>query len=238
MPATPIRSSTQEALPIEDIRDDLVILKDGSAALILQVNAINFSLLSEKEQDAIIYAYAGLLNSLNFSIQIMIRSQKKDITGYLSLLEKTKNNQDNPLLKNLINNYQAFIKETVTQSEILDKKFYLVIPFSALEMGTSQVASSVLDQLLPKSKKNKKSLNVEKIIEKAKTSLEPKRDHLMRLLGRIGLVAKQLSTNELIRLFFRIYNPDAKIIDNALTKEYTNPVIKNNNQKTNQKWLN
>jgi hypothetical protein len=235
MPATPIRSSTQEALPIEDIRDDLVILKDGSAALILQVNAINFSLLSEKEQDAIIYAYAGLLNSLNFSIQIMIRSQKKDITGYLSLLEKTKNNQDNPLLKNLINNYQAFIKETVTQSEILDKKFYLVIPFSALEMGTSQVASSVLDQLLPKSKKNKKSLNVEKIIEKAKTSLEPKRDHLMRLLGRIGLVAKQLSTNELIRLFFRIYNPDAKIIDNALTKEYTNPVIKNNNQKTNQK---
>jgi len=85
-------------------------------------------------------------------------------------------------------------------------------------MGTSQVASSVLDQLLPKSKKNKKSLNVEKIIEKAKTSLEPKRDHLMRLLGRIGLVAKQLSTNELIRLFFRIYNPDAKIIDNALTQ--------------------
>ncbi|KUK83895.1 MAG: hypothetical protein XD98_0220 [Microgenomates bacterium 39_6] len=235
MPATPIRSSTQDALPIEDIRDDLVILKDGSAALILQVNAINFSLLSEKEQDAIIYTYAGLLNSLNFSIQIVIRSQKKDITGYLSLLEKAKNKQDNPLLKDLINKYQAFIRETVTQTEILDKKFYLVIPFSSLEMGAGQVASSVLSQFLPKSKKNKKTLNVEKVIEKAKTTLEPKRDHLIRLLGRIGLVAKQLDTNELIRLFFKIYNPDARIVDNALTKEYTNPIIKNHNQETNKK---
>lgn len=228
MPATPIRSSTQEALPIEDIRDDLVILKDGSAALILQVNAINFSLLSEKEQDAIIYAYAGLLNSLNFSIQIMIRSQKKDITGYLSLLEKAKTSQNNPLLKDLINKYQAFIRETVTQAEILDKKFYLVIPFSALELGATQAASTVLDQFLPKSKKNQKSLDVDRVVEKAKTSLEPKRDHLVRLLGRIGLVAKRLKTNELIRLFFRIYNPDAKIVDNALTKEYVSPIIKDN----------
>jgi len=228
MPATPVRSSTQEALPIEDIRDDLVILKDGSAALILQVNAINFSLLSEKEQDAIIYAYAGLLNSLNFSIQIMIRSQKKDITGYLSLLEKAKTSQNNPLLKDLINKYQAFIRETVTQAEILDKKFYLVIPFSALELGAAQAASTVLDQFLPQSKKNQKALDVDRVVEKAKTSLGPKRDHLIRLLGRIGLVAQQLNTNELIRLFFRIYNPDAKIVDNALTKEYVSPIIKDN----------
>ncbi|MDD3679252.1 MAG: TraC family protein [Candidatus Shapirobacteria bacterium] len=226
MPAVPIRSSTQDALPIEDIRDDLVVLKDGSAALILQVNAINFSLLSEKEQDAIIYAYAGLLNSLNFSIQIIIRSQKKDITGYLSLLEKAKAGQNNSLLKDLINKYQAFIRETVTQTEILDKKFYLAIPFSALELGTGQVASSVLDQFLPGKKKTKTTLNFDRVVEKAKTSLEPKRDHLIRLLGRIGLVAQQLTTNELIRLFFRVYNPDAKIVDHALTKEYTSPIIK------------
>jgi hypothetical protein len=228
MPAAPIRSSTQDALPIEDIRDDLVILKDGSAALILQVNAINFSLLSEKEQDAIIYAYAGLLNSLNFSVQIVIRSQKKDITSYLSLLEQAKNKQNNPLLKTLISQYQSFIQETVTRSEILDKKFYLVIPFSSLELGASQVASSIFDQFNPLGRKTtQKTLNVDHILEKAKTSLEPKRDHLIRLLGRIGLVAQQLTTNELIRLFFRIYNPDAKIIDQGLTKEYVSPIIKN-----------
>ncbi len=227
MPATPVRSSTQDALPIEDIREDLVILKDGSAALILRVNAINFSLLSEKEQDAIIHAYAGLLNSLNFSVQIVIRSQKKDITGYLSLLEQAKNKQGNPLLKNLIDQYQSFIRETVTKSEILDKKFYLVIPFSALELGAGQVASSVFDQFnFFGKKKAKKDLNVDRVVEKAKTSLEPKRDHLVRLLGRIGLVAQQLTNNELIRLFFRIYNPDAKIIDQGLTKEYVSPIIK------------
>lgn len=230
MPATPVRSSTQDALPIEDIRDDLVILKDGSAAIILQVNAINFSLLSEQEQDAIIYAYAGLLNSLNFSVQIVIRSQKKDITSYLTLLEQAKNKQDNPLLKNLINQYQSFIQETVTRSEILDKKFYLVIPFSSLELGASQAASSVLGQFNPLGKKKaKKTLDVDLVLEKAKTSLEPKRDHLIRLLGRIGLVAQQLTTNELVRLFFRIYNPDAKIIDQGLTKEYVSPIIKNQN---------
>jgi len=230
MPATPIRSSTQDALPIEDIRDDLVILKDGSAALILQVNAINFSLLSEKEQDAIIYAYAGLLNSLNFSIQIVIRSQKKDITSYLTLLEQAKNKQDNPLLNNLINQYQSFIQETVTRSEILDKKFYLIIPFSSLELGAGQVASSIFDQFNPLGKKMaKKKLNIDLVLEKAKTSLEPKSDHLIRLLGRIGLVAQKLTTNELIRLFFRIYNPDAKIIDQGLTKEYVSPIIKNQN---------
>ncbi len=231
MSVTPIRSSTQEALPIEDIREDLIILKDGSAALVLQVNAINFSLLSEQEQDAIIYAYAGLLNSLNFSVQIIVRSQKKDITGYLSLLEKAKVEQNNPLLKALINKYQAFIRETVTQTEILDKKFYLVIPFSSLELGVGQAASSVLSQFSPlkSRKKTNNTLNVDLVVEKAKTSLEPKRDHLIRLLGRIGLVAQQLNTNELLRLFFRIYNPDAKIIDHALTKEYTDPVIKNNN---------
>ena len=80
-----IRASTQEALPVEEIRDDLVILKDGSAVLILQVGAINFDLLSEKEQSAIILAYGGLLNSLNFPVQIFVRSQKKDITAYTKL---------------------------------------------------------------------------------------------------------------------------------------------------------
>ncbi len=221
----PIRASTQEALPIEDIRDNLVLKKDGSAAMILRVNAINFSLLSQKEQDAIIYAYGGLLNSLNFSIQILVRSQKKDITNYLQLLGKAKNKQDNELLKELINDYQGFIKETVTQREILDKSFYLVIPFSSLEMGAGHVAQGFLTKLNLFAKPEKKKINFDKVTEKAKTALIPKRDHLLRLLGRIGLVAKQLNTNELIRLLFKIYNPEAQGIENTLDKSYLDPVI-------------
>ena len=90
----PIRASTQEYLPIEDIKNNLVVLKDGSCALVLSVSSVNFDLLSEREQEAIIYAYGALLNSLTFSIQIMIRSQRKDISSYLEILEKQEIKKD------------------------------------------------------------------------------------------------------------------------------------------------
>jgi len=216
-----IRASTQEALPVEEIRDDLVVLKNGSAVLILQVGAINFDLLSEKEQGAIILAYGSLLNSLNFPVQIFIRSQKKDITAYTKLLENTKVGQKNPLLKKMITNYQKFIKETVTRTEILDKKFYLVIPFSFLELGATQAMGNIL------SKKQKSFLpaDIEAIIQKAKTNLIPKKDHLIRIFSRVGLKAHQLATNELIRLFFKIYNPGAKGAETTLSKDYTVPIV-------------
>ena len=225
MPTPPVRASTQEAIPIEDIRDNLVILKDGSAALILQISALNFDLLSQREQEALIFAYGSLLNSLSFSVQIFIRSQKKDITGYLSLLDKAKDNQTNPLLKKLIADYQKFIKEVVTKAEILDKKFYLVIPFSSLELGFGTAAKSVTKSL-PFFKKgaSPQKLDLIEVSQKAQTSLIPKRDHLIRLFSRLGLSARQLTTNELIYLFFRIYNPNAKGIEPALTKEYLSPL--------------
>jgi len=217
----PIRASTQEALPVEEIRDNLVILKNGSAVLILQVGAINFDLLSEKEQSAIILAYGSLLNSLNFPVQIFIRSQKKDITAYTKLLENTKVGQKNPLLKKMITDYQKFIKETVTRTEILDKKFYLVVPFSFLELGATQAIGSILS----KKKKGLLPINIEAVIKKAKTSLIPKKDHLIRIFSRVGLKAHQLTTNELIRLFFRIYNPGAKGAETILSKDYTAPIV-------------
>ena len=226
-----IRASTQEALPIEEIRDNLIILKDGSAALILQVNAINFDLLSEKEQEAIIFAYGSLLNSLTFSVQIFIRSQKKDITAYVKLLEDTKTKQNNPLLQKMITKYQQFIKETVTRTEVLDKKFYLVVPFSSLELGAAHAMGNIF------SKKPKALLpaNIETIIQKAKNNLVPKRDHLIRIFARVGLRARQLTTNELIRLFFRIYNPDAKGAETALSRDYIAPIVET---ATKQKTLN
>jgi len=94
-----IRASTQQHLDIEDIQDDLIILKDGSCCLVIAATAINFGLLSEREQDATIYAYAGLLNSLTFSIQIVIRSQRKDISSYLKLLEEAEAKEAKPKIK-------------------------------------------------------------------------------------------------------------------------------------------
>lgn len=199
----PIRATTQEHLPIEDIQNNLVILKDGSCALILAVSSVNFDLLSEREQEAIIYAYGALLNSLTFSVQILIRSQRKDISAYIDLLKKQEEKKkSSPLLAKLISNYREFVAEMVKKNNVLDKKFYVVIPFSSLEMG----AASTLTSLIQRSK----SLPYAKdyIVQKAITSLAPKRDHLIRLFARIGLVAKQVETKELVKLFYEIYNSD------------------------------
>lgn len=207
LPATPIKNTTQNHLDIEDIREDLVILKDGSVCIIIKTSAVNFSLLSEGEQDAIIYSYAGLLNSLNFPTQIVITSQKKNINSYLNLLNIQKQKITNPLLKNQLDKYYQFIQKTVQENEVLDKKFYLSIPFSSLELGVSSTISSGI--------KKQKSLpmNKSKIIEKAKTSLIPKKDHLIAQLTRLGLTAKQLTTPELIKLFYTYFNPDSGNVD-------------------------
>lgn len=185
----PIASSTQKHLDIESIARDLVLQKDGSCCLVLEVSAINFGLLSEREQDATIYAYAQLLNSLNFSIQIVIISRQKDISDYLKLLDQRLTQIESPLLRGQLLKYRDFVRVVVRQGNVLDKKFYVSIPFSSLEMGPTKSPR-------PQSQ----------ILDRATTSLSPKRDHLIRLFARIGLKARQLTSLELLQLFFDSYN--------------------------------
>jgi hypothetical protein len=215
----PIRASTQDHLDIEDIRDDIVIYKDGSCCLLLQTSAVNFGLLSEAEQDATIYAYAGLLNSLTFPIQIVVRSQKKDVTNYINLLKIEEQKQKNPKLSIQMKLYREFVETTVKENKVLDKKFYIVIPFSTLELGAKNV-----NALLPTKAKH---LPFPKnyILERAKNALLPKKDHLLRLLNKIGLKAEHLNTQKLIELFYRTYNPGsgAQQITNA--DEYQEPLV-------------
>lgn len=196
----PIRSSTQEFIEIEGIDHDVVMFVDGSCALVITTSAVNFGLLSEKEQEAIIYAYAGLLNSLSFPVEILIRSQHKDISSYLLLLEEQQRRQKNPKLIKNISDYRAFVASTVKEKDVLDKKFYFIIPFSSLELG---ISTKVLFG------NKKKGLPYEKsyIYDRALTVLTPKRDHILRLLNRLGLMGKQLTSEQLTRLFFSIYNP-------------------------------
>ncbi|MFC1711040.1 hypothetical protein ACFLZ1_00480 [Patescibacteria group bacterium] len=201
----PIRASTQKHLDIEDIKDNIIILKTGSCSIILQTNAVNFDLLSEAEQDATIYAYAGLINSLSFPIQIFIRSHQKDISSYLNLLKKQKNKQSNKKIQEQITKYQKFIEKTVKENRVLDKKFFVVIPFSTFELGVSQTIKKSLSgrsSHLPFSKTY--------ILQRAKTNLFPKRDHIIKQFHRLGLKIKQLNTQQLIELLHEIYNPGSK----------------------------
>ena len=198
---TPIRSTTQKFTEIEEIQNNIILFSDGSCAAVLTVSAVNFGLLSQREQEAMIYAYAGTLNSLSFPIQLIIRSQHKDIRAYLKLLEDQELIQKNPKLQKSIHGYRTFVAATVKEKEVLDKKFYLVIPFSALELG---VSTSVLFGSKKKGLPYQKSY----IFERALTVLTPKIDNLIRLLVRVGLHAKQLTGEQIAQLYFSFYNPD------------------------------
>ncbi len=214
----PIRASTQEHLDIEDIQDGIVILKDGSCCLVIATTAINFGLLSEKEQEATIYAYAGLLNSLTFSIQIVLRSQRKDISGYVKLVRQAEEKETKKEIKAQIQKYRQFIEETVAKNEVLDKKFYLVIPMSALELGVKQALTSAFAR-------KKLPFDKDYILQKAKTNLYPKRDHVLRQVARLGLKGKQLNTQELIQLFFNVYNPEVKGQQITTAGQYQRPMV-------------
>lgn len=196
----PIRATTQEFLDIEDVTDDLVIQIDGSVSLIIETSAVNFGLLSEEEQDAIIYAYAAFLNSLSFPIQVCIMSRHMDVSAYLDLIAKEEEKQPSAKMRAQIRKYYQFILSIVKNNKVLEKKFYLVIPFSALELGVK--ASSLFGK-----KPTHLPFPKEYVLSRAKTALYPKRDHILRQLNRLGLRGQQLSSQQLIELFYNIYNP-------------------------------
>ena len=216
---TPVRTSTQKFLDLEDIQNDIVLLKSGACALILQVTAVNFGLLSEGEQDALIYAYAGLLNSLTFPIQIVVRSKRKDISSYLRLLKEQEPRLKKPILREQMRKYREFVETTVRENQVLDKKFYIAISFSPLELGVSSTLSQTF--------KPQKGLPFPKpqLFEQAKTNLDPKKAQLERQLNRLGLKSRQLTTQEILQLFYSLYNPESVGQAFASSKDYSTPLV-------------
>jgi hypothetical protein len=182
-------ANTQDVIPVEDIQDGIIYLKDGGAAVIIQTSAVNFGLLSAEEQIAIIGSFAQMINSLSFPIQLTILSKRLDISAYLKLLEKAQMNQTNPLLAQMMIRYRRFIQSLIKDNEVLDKQFYITVPLSSLEIGVGV--------------RNKEDKH-----KKTKTILDPKRDQIIRQLNRVGLTAKQLKDQQIIKLFFEIYNSE------------------------------
>ncbi len=192
--AQKITATTQKFIEIEDIVDNLVLLSGGKACLIMEVLATNFALQSKEEQQVKILSYASLLNSLSFPIQIVILSRKLDISSYVKLLEAQAAKAGNPNLASQITMYKDFVAQLVHDKSVLDKKFYLAISFSFLERGASGVANA----------KNKHAMIID-----AKNLLMSKAQSIIQELVRAGLKSKILEKNELIKLFYEIYNSDS-----------------------------
>lgn len=194
-------SSTQEHLEVRDIVDDIVITSTGTAALLIQTTAVNFDLLSEYEQDNKIYAFAGLLNSLNFPVQILIKTNRIDITHYVNYLKAQNERAMSPGLKKHLEIYTLFIQNLIVQNDVLDKKFYFVLYYNPIASITS---AGMLKQ---GGNDAKVETEISKLVERGKIFLYPKRDHVLKQINRMGLSGHQLVNAELMELFYNIYNP-------------------------------
>lgn len=202
IPDDPIIGNSQSFVPISDITEDIVLTKEGGASIVMESTSLNFGLLSEKEQQAVIYAYAALLNSLSFSIQISIRSQIKDISRYMNFIDQARQKVTNIKIASVMDNYKAFVKETIKKKNVLGKNFYIIIPFTPYELGVAKSAAAITRRKgplpFPKSY----------VIKKAKIALYPKRDHLIRQAARLGIRLRQLSTGQLIQLYYNVFNAE------------------------------
>lgn len=212
-PDVTIISTTQDLLPVADIVDDLVIYKNGGASQIMESTSLNFGLLSQREQEAVIASYAGLLNSFNFAVQIVVRSQKKDITSYMDFLNEAEGKIKNQKLRLIMEDYKAFVIEAILKKNVLSKRFYIVVPFTPYELG---VTKSVAASISPASKNKPLPFPKSYVVRKAKISLYPKRDHLIRQAGRLQIQLKPLSREEIIKLFYDIFNPEPPVKERGL----------------------
>lgn len=210
-PTSPVKASTQHFIEIEEIREDIILMKDYSASVVIEVGAVNFWLLSQEEQISMIYAYASLLNSLSFPIQILILSKKIDISAYLDFLQGRITTQHDELLKKRLVSYSEFIKNIVKKNTVLERRYFFVIPFTPLELGVTGVAA--------------KRLNREYVISRVKTSLYPKRDNLVRLLAKVGLRSTVLERQALAELFYNLYNPSPTGRRLAPVESYTDVIM-------------
>ena len=190
-----MKLSTQQFLEIEDIRDGVLILKDGSLRGILAVSSLNFALKSEEEQNAIIYQFQNFLNSLDFPIQIYIQSRKLNITGYLDKLRELERQQRNELLKIQTREYIQFIEKLLAETSIMTKNFYLVVPFSP----------PVTPGLRPKREKG--AVLSDEEFKRAKIQLWQRMEFVAHGLRNCGLFCTALNSHEIIELFWSIYHP-------------------------------
>lgn len=204
-------NSTQNTLQIAEIRDGIVIMNDGSFRSVVMAKSINFDLMSPGEREAVEFSYQGFLNSLYFPVQIFIRSQKVDLGPYIERLDKIHSEQDNMLLSVLTEDYINFIADLSEQTNIMDKKFYVVVPYFPTADITKAITQSknFFSGLTDLFSNHEKHVRInEADLNNAKDELRNRVQALLGGLQQCSVQALPLDTQELIELFYDTYNPD------------------------------
>lgn len=194
------QTSTQDFVPIRDIKQNVVILKDGRMCSILLASSINFALKSLDEQRAILGQFQTFLNTLDFSIQFYIQSRRLDIEPYLEQLREREPLQDNDLMKIQLREYMSFIKTFVTEVDVMSKNFFIVVPYSTKSLDIGSGLSAMFGQ--------KKTTNVDETkFEEQRLQLEQRASLVEQGLNRIGVRTIALEDEALVELYYHIFNP-------------------------------
>lgn len=217
--ATTNPNSTQNTLLISEIRDNIVIMKDGSFRAVVACQSINFDLMSSREREGVEYSYQNFLNSLYFPIQIFIRSERVDIGPYIDRLVQIRRRQDNMLLNVLMDDYINFIDVLSQEANIMEKSFYVAIPYFPTGDLTDvrKQATGFFAKIFAKPQTGPTKID-EASYQKAKDELKNRVDSVTSGLFQIGVKSTQLDTKQLGELYYNIYNPDT-----AVREPLTNP---------------
>jgi len=206
MPQVKVAKATQDFVPIREIRDGVVVLKDNGLRLVLMVSSMNFALKSEDEQTAILFQFQNFLDSLDFPFQMFVQSRRLDIRPYLQTLEERLADQTNDLMRIQIREYIEFIKKFTEATEIMTKGFFVVVPYTPPIL---KARSGFLGKLLPQ--KSKALEQEEGAFEEYRMQLEQRASVVEQGFRRIGLRTVPLGTEELVEFYFRMFNPGESV---------------------------
>lgn len=204
-------NSTQNSLLLSEIRDNMVIMADGSFRAVIACKSINFDLMSSRERDGVEFSYQNFLNSLNHPVQILVRSQRIDIGPYIDKLMQIRKNQDNMLLGVLMDDYIDFIDMLSQEANIMDKSFFIAVPYYPQGDMTNLIeqGKGFFGKLMAKPNIITKIDTV--TYEKAKTEIKNRVDGVIAGLFQMGVQSKLLATKELGELYYNFYNPDTAV---------------------------
>src|SRR3989344_5906743 len=191
--------ATQEFVPIKEVRDGVIVLKDGELRAIILANSVNLMLKSEDEQKATILQFQGFLNTLDFTVQISIQSRKLDIRPYLMLLENRMRVQNEPLLKLQTKEYIDFIKNFTESVSIMSKNFFVVVPYTHISLKTQ---SGIFKNLFSKKSRKEEELKNQLDFEEKRSQLEQRVSVIQQGLSRCGIKSAQLGTEEVVEVFY------------------------------------